>query len=104
MTGRVRALAVSLLAGLLLAACGGSDTRSLDPTTTTARPTVSSQPSDQTYEGLVETLTKTGMTREQARCVVDKLSQASAKPDDPNSPEQRTRIEKLLADCKLIMG
>ena len=95
------AVVATAAAVAVLPACGGSDTKTLDSTSTTAKSSVSSVPSDETYEGLVETLTKTGMTREQARCVVDKLNNASTELGDPDSPGEKTRIEKLLEACKL---
>lgn len=92
-----------LMFGAIVGGCGNSsDTTTLESTTTTARgPSTSAKPSDETYQGLVETLTKMGISKEQARCVVDKMDAATANIGDSITPEDQSRIEELLKECKI---
>ncbi|MEZ5311953.1 MAG: hypothetical protein R2735_15440 [Microthrixaceae bacterium] len=84
-------------------ACGGgSDTTTLESSTTSgAKSSTSLKPSTDSFEGLVETLTKMGIPRDQAECVVEKMDEASAQIGDQITDQDRTLIEQLLKDCKI---
>lgn len=91
---------IALVGALTLAtSCGGNDTVEVDPTPTTARPTVpSSIPWDQSRSGLIETLTKMGLDEDQAGCVVDRMDELDRRGDSPSGSD-RTQVEKLIQDC-----
>lgn len=96
------AVAASVAAAAVVAGCGGEDTRTVDPTSTTSAQSVpSSVPTADSYEGVVRTLTKMGIPEDQARCVVEKLEQVPRGSNAPTGTD-KSQIEKLLEECKVI--
>lgn len=82
--------------------CSKDETTAVDSTTTTtAKASTSVITAAPNYDGLVETLTKMGISETQARCVVDKMDKASHDIGDASTPADKTRIEKLLEECKI---
>lgn len=100
MTGSFTAVVVmSTMIMSLVTACGDNDTREVGPSPTTTTPMVpSSIPWDQSRDGLIETLTKMGLDRDQASCVVDRMDSLDRRSSSP-SDQDRTQIEQLIEDC-----